>query len=60
MLWMYSIYLEGELITQDYNYDSEREAESEAGFCINSLLDSSGYEDRGYSFYDFKIVTEVQ
>lgn len=57
--YKYSIFLEGELIEQDYNFESFSEAESEAGFCINSLLDC-GYEDEGYTFSDFKIEVALQ
>ena len=58
-MYQYTVYLDGEIITQDYNFDSKGEAESEAGFAIESYL-QCGYEDRGYCFDDFEIEVEEQ
>lgn len=52
--YQYTVYLNGNEVEQDYGFDSRYEAESEAGFAIETLL-QCGYEDKGYRESDFVI-----
>lgn len=58
-MYDYRIFLDGSQVAEDYNFDSYGEAESEAGFCIESLL-QCGFEDDGYRFNDFEIIVEAK
>ena len=52
MRYAYEIYLDGELVTEScFEYESYSEAESEAGFAVNTYADCYGRK-----WWEFKVV----